>query len=61
MAQFFEKKQENPYFGPLCRNINLSLKRSTLNFSRLKILNHMQKKFWEKFLTDRHMDKQYTI
>ena len=46
MAEFFEKKkQENPDFGPLCRNVNLPLKLNCISFCRLKILSHIQKKF----------------
>ena len=48
MAEFFEKKnktkQENPNFGPLCRNGNLPLKLNCISFYRLKILSHIQKK-----------------
>ena len=50
MAEFFEKnktktKQENPNFGPLCRNVNLPLKLNCISFCRLKILSPIQKKF----------------
>ena len=41
----FWKKQENPNFGPLCRNINLPLRLTCISFCRLKILSHIQKKF----------------
>ena len=46
MADFFEKKkQENPNFGPLSRNVNLRLKLNCISFCRLNILSHMQKDF----------------
>ena len=40
-----KKKQENPNFGPLCRNVNLALKLNCISFCKLKILSHIQKKF----------------
>ena len=43
MAEFFGKKQENPNFGPLCRNVNLLLKLNCISFCR--ILSHIQKQF----------------
>ena len=48
VAEFFEKKktkQENPNFGPLCRNVNLPLKLNCISFCRLKFLTHIQKSF----------------
>ena len=42
---FLEKKQENPNFGPLCRNVNLPLRLNCISFCRLKILSHIQKNF----------------
>ena len=42
---FWKKKQENPNFGPLYRNINLPLRLTCISFCRLKILSHIQKKF----------------
>ena len=42
---FLKKKQENPNFGPLCRNVNLPLNLNCISFCRLKILSHIQKKF----------------
>ena len=45
MAEFFGKKQENPNFGPLCRNVNLPLRLNCISFCRLKILSHIQKFF----------------
>ena len=45
MAEFFGKKQENPNFGPLCRNVNLPLRLNCISFCRLKILSHIQKEF----------------
>ena len=45
MVEFFGKKQENPNFGPLCRNVNLPLRLNCIRFCRLKILSHIQKKF----------------
>ena len=48
MAEFFEKKNNNkktPNFGPLCRNLNLSLKLNCISFCRLKILSHIPKEF----------------
>ena len=72
MADFFEKKQqqkkqENPNFVPLCRNVNLPLKLNCISFCRLKILSHLQKKFEMsnveilRKVVNRHMDRQYML
>ena len=40
-----QQQQENPNFGPLCKNVNLALELNCISFCRLKILSHIQKKF----------------
>ena len=67
MAEFFEKKKENPNFVPICRNVNLPLKLNCISFYRLKILSHLQKKFEMsnveilRKVVNRHMDRQYML